>query len=441
MIETKQMREIKISSDSLVLSLLSISEFARVCILDACNNSYPGSHLLIAGINPVETLEFSGDDSEKTLENFNKKIVQLGAAGIFTIAYDFGLKMEKLAVREKEFSAFPEPDIFLALFDCLIIHDYSTCQTFLDGNYQRFDRIIEQLFSNQSNNKFDENVSASINVKSNFSKKIYLQTVQKIQEYIRCGDTYQTNLTQQFRAELTDDLTAQKIFWRLKKHHPAPFSAFLNRIDDTVVSASPERFCAIKDQTIFCSPIKGTRPRGKTAIEDEFLKRELLDSDKDRAENIMIVDLLRNDLGKVCEYGAVEVEKLCRLETHPTFHHLVSTIRGKLKQKMNFGEIIKAIFPCGSITGAPKISTMQIIDKLETANRGLSMGAIGYIGFDKILEMSVAIRTLIIKKNQAVFNVGGGIVIDSDPESEYEESLVKAKAIFSALGIDKTFIQ
>ncbi len=206
MIETNKMHEIKISSDSLVLSLLSLSNFAKVCILDACNDSYLNSHLLIAGINPVETLQISGDDSEKTLESFNKKITQPNLAGIFTIAYDFGLKLEKMVVRKKEFSTFPEPDIFLALFDCLIIHDYSTRKTFLDGNCQKFDEIIKQLLSIKSNkkNNFDESVPRNINVKSNFSKKSYLQTIEKIQEYIRCGETYQTNLTQQFRTELPD---------------------------------------------------------------------------------------------------------------------------------------------------------------------------------------------------------------------------------------------
>jgi len=436
------MREIKISSDNLVLSLLTISQSANVFILDACNDFYANSNLLIAGINPVESLQFFGDNAEQTLENFDKTLDKSNLAGIFTITYDFGLKLEQIAAGSKKFEAFSEPDIFLALFDCLIVHDYRTRQTFLDGNAKKFDGIIKRLLQNQinENNKITEKVRAKVNIKSNFTKKNYLQTVKKIQEYISRGDTYQTNLTQQFRANLPKSLTARKIFWQLKKDHPAPFSAFIKRSDDTVISASPERFCTVKNQTIFCSPIKGTRPRGKSVAEDEHLKRELLSSKKDRAENIMIVDLLRNDMGKVCRYGSVKVEKLCSLETHPTYHHLVSTMRGQLKNNLSFGEIIKAIFPCGSITGAPKIRTMQIIDELESASRGLSMGAIGYVGFDKTLEMSVAIRTLTIKNNQAIFNVGGGIVIDSDPESEYKETLVKAQAIFSALGVDKTFI-
>lgn len=157
----------------------------------------------------------------------------------------------------------------------------------------------------------------------------------------------------------------------------------------------------------------------------------------------MIVDLLRNDIGRVCRFGSVAVEKLCDLETHPTLYHLVSTVRGELRENVNFSDILKAVFPCGSITGAPKVSTMRIIDRLETASRGLSMGAIGYsvqsskFGVQSSTDLSVAIRTMVIKNNEAIFNVGGGIVIDSVPEHEYEETLVKAKALLQALGAEK----
>ncbi|MEP6789101.1 MAG: anthranilate synthase component I family protein, partial [Acidobacteriota bacterium] len=187
------------------------------------------------------------------------------------------------------------------------------------------------------------------------------------------------------------------------------------------------------------SPIKGTRSRGETPEKDNALRQELLASKKDRAENTMIVDLLRNDLGRVCEYGSVRVEKLCDLEEHPTLFHLVSTVSGDLRPGTKVSEILEAVFPCGSITGAPKISTMRIIDEIETAGRGLSMGAIGYYvppdGFElsQTLDLSVAIRTMVIRDNTATFNVGGGIVIDSDPESEYEETLLKAKALLTAI--------
>jgi len=192
---------------------------------------------------------------------------------------------------------------------------------------------------------------------------------------------------------------------------------------------------------ISTSPIKGTRPRGKNKTEDDLLRIELLESVKDRAENVMIVDLLRNDIGRICEFSSVKVERLCDLETHPTLFHLVSTVSGKLLENVNFADIIKAVFPCGSITGAPKIRTMQIIDELEAADRGLSMGAIGYClmengkwKMENIFDMSVGIRTMVVRGRKAIFNVGGGIVIDSIPENEYEESLLKAKALLQVLG-------
>jgi para-aminobenzoate synthetase component 1 len=276
---------------------------------------------------------------------------------------------------------------------------------------------------------------------SNFSREEYIAAIEIIKEYIRDGDTYQTNLTQQFTVSLPNGLRSVDIFCRLRRDHPAPFSAFFRRENSTVVSASPERFFRLdKSNIISASPIKGTRPRGDTPGLDAELRSELLLSEKDRAENTMIVDLLRNDLGRVCDYGSVNVEKLCDIEEHPTLFHLVSTISGKLRGGVRMSDILRALFPCGSITGAPKISTMQIIDEIETASRGLSMGAIGYSipkdGFDGLesgIDTSVAIRTMVIKDQTAIFNVGGGIVIDSDPAAEYDESLLKAKALLNAL--------
>jgi len=281
----------------------------------------------------------------------------------------------------------------------------------------------------------------------------YLEKIAEIKEFIRRGDTYQTNLTQQLSADLPENLSDRQIFYNLRRNHPAPFAAFLQRNDSCVISVSPERFFRVNGRQISTSPIKGTRPRGKTAPEDLALKNELLTSEKDRAENVMIVDLLRNDLGRICRFGSVRVEKLCDLEEHPTLFHLVSTVSGELRENTKFSDILRAVFPCGSITGAPKISTMRIIDRLETAARGLSMGAIGFsmdsgkrktenstddifhlpLSAFRYLDLSVAIRTMIIKDRHCIFNVGGGIVIDSDPESEYEETLVKAKALLGSI--------
>jgi para-aminobenzoate synthetase component 1 len=276
------------------------------------------------------------------------------------------------------------------------------------------------------------------------SRSEYFAAIEAIKERIRRGDTYQTNLTHQITVDLPSDFQNQAVFERLRQKHPAPFAAYIDRRGSTVISASPERFFRVAGSHIETSPIKGTRPRGRTPAEDQRMRHELETSEKDRAENMMIVDLLRNDLGRVCEYGSVRVRELCSVLELPTVFHLVSTIDGDLRQEIKPSDIIRALFPSGSITGAPKISTMKIIDELEPDQRGLSMGAIGvYIppnGFDLPpgIDMSVAIRTMAIRNNTATFNVGGGITIDSDPECEYQESLIKAKALLDSLGVEET---
>ncbi|MDQ1557801.1 MAG: para-aminobenzoate synthetase component, partial [Pyrinomonadaceae bacterium] len=251
---------------------------------------------------------------------------------------------------------------------------------------------------------------------------------------------YQANLTQQFTCPLAEGDTAERVFRRLRRAHPASFAAFLRRREDTVISASPERFLRVApderdgERRVEAWPIKGTRARGETAEEDARLKRELRHSAKDAAENVMIVDLLRNDLGRVCRYGTIEVGALCEVQEHPTLFHLVSKVRGLLRPEVSAGELLRATYPCGSITGAPKLRAMEIIDDCERAPRGLSMGALGYFSFDGRVDLSVAIRTLTLRDRLARFNVGGGIVAESDPEAEYLESLVKARALLGALG-------
>ena len=448
------MQEITLSADELVSALLNLSEDEQVCLLDSCGVSHLGSHLLIAGIKPLETHEINDENYQNTLNFLDKKLSNNQTFAFFTMSYEFGLKFNRIKPRKKEFIGFDEPDLFLALFDCLIIHDYDTNKTHLAGNKNRYETIKNLLFDSINTATFRnfEN-SATSKIKSNFTKAEYLEKIEEVKEFIRQGKTYQTNLTQQITAELPATLSPQQIFYNLRQNHPAPFASFLKRKDDFVISASPERFfkvqspkSKVQNPIISTSPIKGTQPRGKSAEEDGKLRKELLNSEKDRAENVMIVDLLRNDLGRVCEFGSVKVEKLCDLEEHPTLFHLVSTITGNLRENLKFSDIIQAVFPCGSITGAPKISTMQIIDRLETANRGLSMGAIGIsmengkweMGNSRknifhFIDLSVAIRTMVIRNNKAIFNVGGGIVSDSIPENEYEETIIKAKALLDSI--------
>lgn len=451
------MSVLELSADELISALLSLSASERVCILDSCGIGHLGSHLLIAGLEPVEVIEISNKDTDQTLQILDQKLTG-DLAAIFTLSYDLGRKMLNIGNPESVTESL-EPDAYVACFDVLVIHDYDTGITELAGNSAKFGSTTTNLLSAISNLRFEIS-DRSVGVISNFTRPHYLAAIEVIKEHIRDGETYQTNLTQQLTAQLPNDLTPEIVFARLRRDHPAPFSAFINRRSSTVISASPERFFKVGREggsstsvahsdrkQISTSPIKGTRPRGKTNAEDQILRADLLASQKDRAENTMIVDLLRNDLGRVCEYGSVKVENLCELEEHPTLFHLVSTINGELKRGVRPSEILTALFPCGSITGAPKISTMRIIDEVESLPRGLSMGAIGYYmpdGFgekesplsslDSRLDLSVAIRTMVVRGQTATFNVGGGIVIDSDPESEYAETLTKAESLFNAMG-------
>lgn len=431
--------ELELTADRLVSALLGTSASRRVCILDSCGVGHLGSHLLVAGVAPVDVVEVSNSDPHETLKRLDE--VPADHAAIFTLSYDLGVRL--LGVRaDPHRDHNVEPDLFLATFDALIFHDYDSGRTFLTGNEARYEEISNEL--RRVAWPTDE-ASDQPQLTSNFTKAQYVSAIETIKERIRAGDTYQANLTQQMSCPLPKAATPEGIFLRLRHDHPAPFAAFLRRERSTVVSASPERFLrTTRRGDIESSPIKGTRPRGTTRAEDESFRKELENSAKDRAENTMIVDLIRNDLGRVCEFGSVVVDKLCDVEEHPTLFHLVSTVRGQLRENARFSDILLATFPCGSITGAPKISTMRIIDEIEPDRRGLSMGAIGIrypdgwkldnlIG-DTAVDMNVAIRTMVVRERKITFNVGGGIVIDSDPASEYEESLLKAEALLRALG-------
>jgi para-aminobenzoate synthetase component 1 len=269
-------------------------------------------------------------------------------------------------------------------------------------------------------------------LKSNFSKEDYVKAVKKAKEYIKKGDIYQVNLSQRFESQL--NMEPYELYLRLRDFSPAPFSSYLNFGDCTIISSSPERFLMKKDAYIETRPIKGTRPRSCDPLMDEFNEKELTKSYKDRAEHIMIVDLERNDLGRICEYGSVKPTEFISLEKYSTVFHLVSTISGRLKKDIDAIDCLVATFPGGSITGAPKIRSMEIIEELEPVKRSIYTGAIGYISFDGNMDTSIVIRTILIKNKKLYFQVGGGIVYDSDPEKEYLETLDKAMGIMQAIG-------
>jgi aminodeoxychorismate synthase component I len=271
----------------------------------------------------------------------------------------------------------------------------------------------------------------NIEVRSNILKEDYLASVLKAKKYIHEGDIYQVNFTHRFSGRLPVD--ASDFYYILRKINPAPFSAFLNLPEVKIASTSPERLILIKKDNIETRPIKGTRPRGESKSEDLLLKQELKGSIKDRAELNMIVDLERNDLGKFCKYGSIKVKQHAVIEKYAKVFHSVSTVTGKIKNQVEFKDILKAIFPGGSITGAPKIRAMEIIDELEKNTRSIYTGSIGYIGIDGTVDLNIAIRTFIIKNGNFYYNTGGGIVEDSVSGEEYLETLQKGKALEEAL--------
>lgn len=266
---------------------------------------------------------------------------------------------------------------------------------------------------------------------SDFSRPEFEAAVQHVREYIAAGDVYQVNLAQRFACDLP--CAPDELYRRLRARTPAPYGAFLNFPEQQIASASPELFLELRGRRLVTRPIKGTRPRGRTGPEDAALAEELLQSEKDRAELLMIVDLERNDLGRVCGPGSVRVDELRALEEHPTVWHTVAEISGELADGADAIDAILAAFPGGSITGAPKVRAMQIIAELERTRRGVYTGAIGYLGFDGDVALNIAIRTIVCREGRATYHVGGGMVWDSDPASEYEETLAKGRALYDAL--------
>ena len=266
-------------------------------------------------------------------------------------------------------------------------------------------------------------------LKSNFTRSDYISSVKRIREYIAAGDVYQVNLSQRFEMGFKGD--SYSLFKALYQMNPAPFFAYVNAGDHQIVSTSPERFLLRNGSWIETRPIKGTRPRGETPEEDREMTSALTRSPKDDAELSMIVDLLRNDIGKVCAGGSVVVAQHKRLETYQNVYHLVSVVEGTLAKRKDSVDLIRATFPGGSITGCPKIRSMEIIDELESLRRHVYTGSIGYISFHDTMDLSIAIRTATIFGDRLVFSVGGGIVHDSDPEDEYEETLHKGRTLMS----------
>ena len=351
----------------------------------------------IGGHSPLEV--FDGDsisfaDAQKRLETLQNRFPQGGAIGYF--AYE--------AAREWEPRAFVRAD--------------------KTPEIPPFRLVAFEKLRRETPTSFAGETAEMGAPELENARRFYEDGVAQIREYIAAGEFYQANLTH--RIETSTPFSAAQIYARLAGFGAAPRAALLQWDDFSIVSNSPETFLTLRDGTLESRPIKGTAPLSQNP-------QTLQNDPKNRAENVMIVDLLRNDLGRVCEFGSVHVPQLCEIETFPTLHHLVSTVRGTLRENCTMFDAFRAAFPCGSITGAPKIRAMQRLDELEPTPRGVSMGAIGYFGFDGTMEWSVAIRTATIFGQRAVFHVGGGITTDSAPREEFEEMRLKARALWSAL--------
>ena len=382
---------------------------------------------------------------------------QGGAAGY--IGYDWGTRLERVA--PPQFDDLAIPDCMLGWYDWVIAWDHELGRAWListglpETGPARSRRAAERLASirallggerrtppppsRPSAHRTATTPAPPLHpfaggIRSTFTRSAYCEAVRRVIDYLYAGDIFQANLSHRLQSRLAEP--PFDLYRRLRTHNPAPFSAYLDFGELVVASSSPERFLRVSPRTrvVEARPIKGTRPRGRDPEDDAALRQELSASEKDRAEHVMIVDVLRNDLSRVCRPGSVRVPELFALEQYATVHHLVSTVVGELAQDRDVVDLLRAAFPGGSITGAPKIRAMQIIAELEPTARGVYCGSIGYLSVTGAMDTSIAIRTCLLLGEDVYFQVGGGIVADSDPEQEYNETLDKARGLIAALG-------
>ncbi len=378
-------------------------------------------------------------------EDKNRSGLPLVSGAIGYFSYDYG--REKMGVPSKEKNLVTIPEAVLTFYDCFVVEDCREKRTYLVSNGITEDaaaqiKTMEEAIRKSAENKkreTGENINVRIShreklkirISPNFEKEEYKQAIERMIRYIIEGDIYIANMTQQMTIESVKK--PLEVFYDLRKNNPSPFGGYLDFGDHQIICASPERFLEMKDRHINTRPIKGTRKRGAAPKEDERLRKELEDSGKDKSELLMIVDLERNDLNRVCIPGSVKVTELFKVEAYATVFHLVSNIEGILTDDKNVMDLLEAAFPGGSITGAPKYRAMEIIDELEHGRRDLYTGSIGYLTLDGGCDFNIVIRTALYKEGKYHLGVGGGITAESDLEFEYEETLQKAKAILDAL--------
>lgn len=371
-----------------------------------------------------------------------------GAAGY--LGYGLAPWLEKISFREKP--AFPAHDLYLMFFDTFIVFDhfertgkiiYFPSPEEMDGTpwdtlkkkgKDQTSEIQERIFGSgiESSDEFESARGNSPIISPEISRGQFEWMVEEALGYIGSGDIYQANLSQKFL--IKDLLVAPiEIYRRLRELNPSPFSAYLDTGEHQLVSASPERLFSLRKGHLTTRPIAGTRPRGNTPEEEHHFIKELLTSEKERAEHLMLIDLERNDIGRVCDFGTIKVEEMMTVETYSHVHHLVSSISGRITKDATWLDTLSALFPGGTITGTPKIRSMEIIDALEPTRRGPYTGSIGYISHSGEMDWNIIIRTLFHSKGEGIIQTGAGIVADSLPAREYDETLRKAEALFRVI--------
>ncbi|MCB9989536.1 MAG: aminodeoxychorismate synthase component I [Rhodospirillales bacterium] len=427
---------------------------------DSAHRSHQDSRYSYVLFDPIETIEATGNrvcvsNEDQTLcykgdpftavrerlesRPFLKKAVpnlppfQGGAAGYF--GYNLVRTQESLPKKNEKPSS--KPDMQIGLYDQIIAFDHIEEKAFFmvrsknerraRQRYESFGELLQK-----EKKQIAKQQDHSVEWVATKSPNEYKTDIQKIIDYIYAGDIFQANLSQRFETKITADFDSFAHYCHLRTINEAPFAAYMNFGNRKLASCSPERFLQVKDRHVKTCPIKGTRPHLENPEQDRAIRRELAANVKERSENIMIVDLLRNDISRSCEDHSIDVPKLCQLQTFPGVHHLVSEIVGTLRADKHALDLLRRCFPGGSITGAPKIRAMEIIEELELAPRGPYCGSMGLIGFDGYMDSNIAIRTLVYDDDTISLNVGGGITAESSPEAEYRETLDKAQKIFDS---------
>ena len=455
---TPFIRELRIKDP--ISAFAALKHLPYSLLLDSADKKHPNSRYSFILSHPIETIE--AKDGRVTVTNWEEQKTsepkdifkfiasrvkywvpetkpvrglppfQGGAAGY--IGYDIGRYTEDLP--ELAESDADLPDMALGIYDQVLAFDHKKNQAWIithAKNYHNARKKQDYILGLIANPPaIDKYKGVNLEWHSDHNDKDYRKKVRRVIDYIKDGDIFQANISRRIEAQVPHNFDSFSHYNHLRETNPAPFSAYMNCGLVKISSASPERFLTLNNRIVETKPIKGTRPRSEIPQKDLELKNDLKGSIKDRAENTMIVDLLRNDLSKVCLAKSIKVSELCALESFESVHHLVSTIRGQIKKNKSAFDLLRAAFPGGSITGAPKIRAMEIIEELEPKRRGPYCGSMTYIGFDGAMDSSILIRTLVYNKEKVSLQVGGGITLKSDPYEEYEETKDKAKQMLNS---------